>query len=1109
MDPGSVKRIQEREVSNVKQKYLFIVVALAVLLAWAPNASAQTATITGRVTDSSEAVIPGTKITVINEATGAKREVESNEVGYYTVPLLPPGAYRITAESEGFKSVNRTGVILEVDQRAEINFVLEIGTVTEQIEVTADAVQLNTVEASQGQVIENQRIVEMPLNGRNYDQLALLSAGTVQPVGGRYGGFSVGGQRTTQNNFMLDGVDNNGVELAGAQRRSEMVQPSIDAIQEFKVQTNAYAAEYGRAMGAVVNVTTKSGTNQIHGTGFFFLRNEALDAKNFFDPPSKPKPKFRRNQYGYSVGGPVYFGKKLDWRNKVFWFADTEWTDIRETATINSTIPTIGMRSGDFSDLLNQAKPKAIIDPLTGSAFPGNIIPQDRIDPVAQTLINLYPDPQNSNLANNYLRQAPRNEDVKKWDVRADVNVTDKDNVYWRYSWHDFVRPAATALPAPAFGGGNDQLVEGNNTGAGWNHIWSPTLIMSIRGVWNFALFKRDNVADAKALAEELGVFSLNDAYGIPGPPAATIGSMTLMSVSGYRNVGMGSFNPVDRDSQNRQLVGDLTWVKGRHTIKFGGSATRSQNNIFNISRQIGQYNFNARYTKDGQADMLLGWSNQYTFSKPLHVQLRQWLIAGYAQDDWKITPKLTLNLGLRYEVMIPWTDKYNKLGNFDITTDPANPVLVPAGFNGTSNFDRSGYATDTNNFMPRLGFAYKLNAKTVIRGGWGMYYSYMEPFGDAEYLIGNPPDAYVVKMNSSATTPAVLLKNGPPEGSLELENATGVQFVSYDTHPSLGHAQQWNVNIQREVGQDWLLEIGYSGSVGRNLLRRYDGNFSPPGPGAINDKRRYKSAEITGTGIITSPLGPVLSYNQDGTSDYQALMLKAEKRFSGGFTLLTSYTWSKAIGDTCGASGAGNTSGCGFQDIRHLELERSVDNQDVPHRFVLSGLWDLPWGRGRKLGSNWNSALDMIAGGWTVGSIVTWSSGRPYNLTVNGNPANSGSATVVNRPNADGRDPYDFDRTLNEDFDTSVFTPNNQFEIGNLGRNAMRQRRFFNWDFSLLKNFQLYERLRLQFRFESFHFTNTPRFGQAGNGVGTSGFGIISGAGTPRNLQFGLKLIW
>ena len=382
-----------------------VLLALVALIA-VGNLCAQSANLTGRVTDTTGAVIPGTKIVVINIATGAERTASANEIGYYTVPLLPPGEYRIAVEQAGFKSINRTGVILQVDQRAEISFVLEIGAVTEQIDVTADAVQLNTVEASQGQVIENQRIVEMPLNGRDYNQLALLSAGAVQPLAGsRYGGFSSGGMRVTQNNFQLDGIDNNAVELAGAQRQSEMVKPSVDAIQEFKVQTNSYSAEYGRAMGSVVNVTTKSGSNEIHGTAFEFIRNEKLDAKNYFDPADRPKPPFKRNQYGFSVGGPLYIPKFFDGRNKVFWFGDYEGTKIRESSTANNTIPTIRMRSGDFGDLLEQ-RGRRITDPATGQPFPNNVIPTGRLDPVAPRLIALYPTPQNGSVATNFAAQA-------------------------------------------------------------------------------------------------------------------------------------------------------------------------------------------------------------------------------------------------------------------------------------------------------------------------------------------------------------------------------------------------------------------------------------------------------------------------------------------------------------------------------------------------------------------------------------------------------------------------------------------------------------------------------------------------------------------------------
>ena len=1069
---------------------------LVFLIAFASAALAQTATLSGRVTDSTGAVVPATRITVVNEATAAERQVQTNESGLYNVPLLPPGQYRVLVEQDGFKPINRTGIVLEVDQNAEVNFALEIGDVVDQIEVRADALQLNTVDASRGQVIENKRIVDMPLNGRNYNQLALLSAGAVQPVGGRFGGFSVGGQRTTQNNFILDGVDNNGAELAGAQRRGEMVQPSIDAIQEFKVQTNAYSAEYGRAQGGVVNVTTKSGTNRLHGTLFEFLRNEKLDAKNFFDPADRPKPPFKRNQYGFSVGGPLYLGPKMDYRNKIFWFGDYEGTKIRETRTATSTLPTLRMRTGDFGQLSDP-----IVDPATGEAFPNNVIPADRIDPVAQTLINLYPDPQNGDLAANFVNQSPRTEDVDKWDTRIDFIPGAKNNFSWRLSAHNFVRPQALTLPPPAFGGGNDQLVEGINTGATWNRILTPNLLLSIRGAWNFGLFKRDNPAAANG---EL----LNDRYGIQGANNTIPGGFSIQSITGYTNVGLGAFNPVDRDSQNRQLITDLSWTKGQHSIKGGFNFIRSQNNIFNIRHEIGSYTYNGRFTGDGMADFLLGMASQYRFQTRIQVQLRQALWAGYVQDDWKINPKLTLNMGVRYEFLQPWVDNKNRLGVFDITTDPNNPELFFA--TGDTSFTRAGYRSDKNNFMPRFGFAYKLTPKTVIRSGYGIFYAYMEPYGDAQYLIGNPPNAYGVDLRSGANDPAVLLKDGPAAGSLELENATGLTFSSYNREPSLSNAQQWNFNIQHELGSNWLFETGYSGSRGVHLLRRYDGNFSPPGPGNINAKRRYSSARIPGLDREISPLGEVIFYNPDGNSFYHALVSKIEKRFSQGFTLLGSHTWSKNIGDVCGNAASGNTSGCGFQDLRDLTLERSVDNQDVPQRFVVSGLYELPFGRGKQFGSDMPKALDYVFGGWALGSIVTWASGRPYSVTIGGNPANTGSHGVVNRPNVNGDPHLDGDqRTLLEDFDTSVFSRQEPFNIGTLGRNTMRQRAFFNWDFSALKEFVITEDVRLQFRFESFQFTNTPRFGQAGNTFGTANFGRITSAETPRNNQFGLKLIW
>ena len=486
---------------------------------------------------------------------------------------------------------------------------------------------------------------------------------------------------------------------------------------------------------------------------------------------------------------------------------------------------------------------------------------------------------------------------------------------------------------------------------------------------------------------------------------------------------------------------------------------------------------------------------------------MRAFSLAGYAQDDWKINNRLNVSLGLRYEISPPWYEKNNKMGNFDIDSNPGQVTLVNASGSG-SRYDRATVATDTNNVMPRAGLSFKLTPKTVIRSGYGLFYAYMENMGDAEYLIGNAPFAWGVTLTGSSTTPALKLSTGPASGATDLARATGLQFSSYERHPPLSSAHQWNLNIQREFGKEWLLEVGYSGSRGLHLVRRYEGNFSPAGPGNIDAKRIYKSLAIPGTSIVASPLGPVYSHRYDGNSIYNALIAKVEKRFSKGLTALGSYTWSRTIGDTCGSSVSGDATGCGFQNIFNLRAERGLDNQDVPHRFVTSVLYELPAGKGRAFLAGAPGVVDAVLGGWSVGSIVSWASVVPFSPTVQGNPANTGTNTVVVRPDVVG-DPNSGTRTLQRDFNIDAFVRPANFTYGNSGRNVLRGRPQFNWDFSALKTFQLMERLRLQFRFEAFTLTNTPRFGAPGNVVGTANFGVITGSGTPRNLQFGLKLIW
>jgi hypothetical protein len=1076
----------------MKVKLLLIASAASGLLA-------QTSQVGGRVTDPAGAAIPGVQVNVRSATSGAERQVRTNDSGLYTVPLLQPGTYDVTVRQPGFKPIVQSGITLEVDQRAELNFRLEIGLVSEQVEVKASVSRLNTVEASQGQVIDNQRIVEMPLNGRNYIDLALMSGGAVQSApGSRIGGFSAGGQRVSQNNYIMDGIDNNSVELAAAGRRAEMVQPSIDAIAEFKVQTNAYSAEFGRGMGGVVNLTIKSGTNGFHGAAFEFVRNQIFDARNFFNPAGTAKPSFKRNQYGLAFGGPVMLPKIYNGKNKTFFFGDFESTRIRETSTIANTVPTPRMRNGDFGEL---PAARVIRDPVNAQPFASNLIPASRLDPVARRLAQLYPAPQNSILANNFTYLSPRTQDVDKWDVRGDQNIGSQDTAFFRFSRQDVLLPDTPSLPAPAYGGGNlDYVTEGMNVGGGWNHIFTPNFIMSVRAGWNYTRFERNNPASARGR-------NFNQEFGIPGATLVPDGGFSQMNITGYRALGIGANNPVDRNSQNRQISGDLTWIKGRHTVKTGASFLRSQNPIFNIRNTLGTYTFNGAYSGDGAADFLLGVASQWAWQSPVSVSMRTYSLGFFVQDDWKVHQRLTVNLGLRYELSPPWYERNNKMGNFDIDTVPGQVSLVFARADG-SRADRALVATDTNNIMPRIGFAYKLTDKTVLRSGYGLFYAYMENMGDSEFLIGNAPFAYGVTLTGSNTVPALRLATGPAAGATDLSRATGLQFSSYERKPPMSAAHQWNMNIQREAGQDWLMEIGYSGSRGLHLVRQYDANFSPAGAGSIDAKRRFNRLAIPGTSIVASPLGPVFGHRYDGNSIYHAMIAKVEKRFSQGFTVLTSYTWSKTIGDTCGGAVQGNAGGCGYQNLLNLRPERSVDNQDVPHRFVTSALYELPFGKGQRYLGASHPVVNGVLGGWSIGSIVTMSSVVPFSPTVQGNPSNTGTTNVVQRPNVAGA-AYSGERTLARDFNVDAFVRQANFTYGNAGRNILRGRPLFNWDFSALKSFQLLEQLRLQFRFEAFTFSNTPRFGAPGNVLGTANFGVITSAGTPRNLQFGLKLIW
>lgn len=1077
---------------------------IAVLLCLASAtllAQVETGRIIGTVTDSSSAAVPGASVTIQNVGTGRSFTVTTDEHGLYRSIPLPAGVYRVEIEAAGFKKAVRQDITLQVQQTVVADVPLEVGAISEQIDVKASVPLLSTTEASQGQVIDERRVVNLPLNGRDYIQLALLSEGASEPTGGRIGGFSSGGMLTTKNNYLIDGIDNNSNQIAAESSQAEAVKPSIDAIQEFKVQTNAYSAEFGRAAGGVINLTIKSGTNQLHGTAYEFLRNENLDARNFFD--SAGVPPFKRNQYGFSVGGPVI-------KNKTFFFGSYERLARRESRTVVANLPSLKIRQGDFSELN-----KVIYDPLsydpqtrTRQPLPGNLIPSNRIDPLAKQIVGLYPVPQNGGLTRNFFNNPASKEDTDHLDLRFDHTIRATDSIYFRISRQQQDLPASLTLPPPAFGGGAWFKNSGYNTGLTWNRIFSPSLFSSLRLGWNFLR------ADRRNPAESIPMGNLNKKYGVNGVDQAQPGGFASFAPAGYQTIGIGTANPLVSDSQTRQFVHDTTWTRGRHSVKFGTDVRRIQMNIFNIRSLPGAFTFDGSFTRnlttgsggDAMADFLYGWPQSTGISTPISLNGRSWFLGGYIQDEWRVRPNFTLNVGLRYEWFRPFEDRFDRMANFDMDTNPSKPALVLA----SQASERATISPDNTNFAPRVGFAWELKPKLVVRGGYGIFYEFPQPVGDAQFLIGNLPFAYTVTIPTDGVNPAYLLKDGVPANVLTLDGVTGTNPSSYQRNPSLGYAQQWNLNIQNEFAPGWMLQVGYFGATGTHLFLRKDGNpVVTLAPGNRDTHRLYPSMSVPGTDRVLSPLGAVNRHEWSGNSAYHSLQAKIEHQFSSGFTLLSSYIFSRSLSNQLGFTTSGDAQGSGYQNLLDFRQERSLGSTHEKHRFVFSGIWDVPAGRGRALGANWHPVLDAVAGGWSLSSILTLHSGHPYTVTVQGDPANSGS---TNRPNLVG-DPSEGPSSINRYFNTSAFARNPLYTFGNLGRNTMIGPGTAVVEFAALKQFQLAKAgdqpVNLQFRFEAFNFFNDVNFGLPNSTLGAAAFGQINGAGSSRKLQFGLKLLF
>ena len=1044
---------------------------------------------------------------VVNTARNTSQSTVSNDTGNYVVPALNPGVYSVSAELTGFKKFLQDGITLQVNQVARIDITLEVGAIAETVQVTSSAPLLETDTSSRGSVIDQKKIVDLPLNGRDYNQLALLSPG-VLPGTPRLaavnfkGVLNVNGNRTFNNVFLLDGVDNISYSNSFRGENVQLVQPSVEALQEFKIQTNAYSAEFGRSSGAVVNATIKSGTNEIHGSLYEFLRNDVLDANNFFSNAlGAPKPVRKRNQFGAAVGGPLI-------KNRTFWFADYEGLREREGVPRARILPSASEKAGLFS--------VAVVDPFAAGrpAFSQNaqgqwVIPQSRWDPVGAKIVALIPDP-NVPGTNIYASTPITATRTDQFDVRIDDQISSRVNFFGRYSFVD----TNTFRPAPFTG-----LAEGSfNDAFGSNLNRSQGLALGLTWTLSPAL-----VGDFRFGFSRGNYFTNPPNFGIDGP--AEIGLKNVPSddsiKGGIPKINIQGFDAVGRHTSTPQFQTPRSWnpratfslTRGRHFWRLGGEFLHVQTKINDLNATIGTITFENRFSGRSVGDLLLGVPTQLVLTSYTVMDQGQNMYFYFVQDDFKVTRKLTLNLGLRYEYSTPPREKENRFGNFD----PATGTMIFAKDGGI--FERALIHPDRNNWAPRFGFAYSPATRWVVRGAYGVFYTHTVRQG-REGLLGFNPPFLVDNVKAATVTGAAavssaapfLLRDGYPAGLLDPNSLVPtILRRAQDSNQRSPYIQQYNFGIQRELGKDWVADLAYVGNKGTKLNGFRNINARPVIQNA-NGSQSAGDRPYLAFGDIQWMENRVLS-------NYNSLQARLEKRFSSGLSSLFSYTWGKALTeapDHISTSGGGAGLDTGTfrepQNPNNLKADRGLAEFDVKQRFVASYIYELPFGRERRWGQNLNKVADAFLGGWQVTGIHSFQSGLGLTATLGGGSVlNIGSERRARPNRVSGQDPVlpSSQRTVQRWFNTAAFT--NAFSpspqaFGNSGVGILRGPGFASIDFTLAKNIRVNESSYFQFRTEFFNSLNRANFNPPDIRAENAGFGQILSAGNARILQFALK---
>jgi hypothetical protein len=1115
------------------QRLFAAAVVLCLTISLAPISAQTTAgAIVGTVSDPSGAIIAGATITVTNMDTNISVRATTDQAGNYVVTPLNVGRYSVSVEAAGFKRSVRSDITLNVQDRLRVDAALEVGAVTDTVEVAAAAPMLETDTSYLGEVVDSQRIVDLPLNGRIFTRLAVLTAGTTPTVHGardeNSGGFSSNGVRPYQNNYLLDGVDNNSLSEDLVSQQSFVIGPPPDAIAEFKVQTNSMSAEFGRSGGAVLNVTIKSGTNQLHGTVYEFLRNSALDAKNFFDSPTNPIPPFKQNQFGFSTGAPIWIPKVYNGKNRTFFFFDYQGTRIRTGQTFLATVPPDAWRTGDFSGYNQIFDPNTTVVDANGNAtrqpYAGNKIPQSQWNPIAAKLLSMFPEPNvagstsSFGVSNNYLSNPVEPNDTNQFDLRIDHKISDSDSIFGRFSYSNNIDnppgPIPPPLDAASFSSGNF-LNRPRNLVITETHIFSPRIVNELRLGYSRNRSERLQFDANQNLSAQLG---------IPGIPFSTNnGGLPQFGVTGLNNFGSSEYQPTVESQEVYHIVDSVSIIRGRHTIKIGAEIKPRVNfSILQPPVPRGAFSFTGQFTNDpnnvsntglGTADFLLGVVQNAQISSFINDVFQQPGQFYYVQDDFKVSKKLTVNLGLRYEFVPHAMEKYNAEANFNIATntldiapgrtDPLPPNWYPQ-IAVNRNAPRSLVPNQKHDFGPRVGFAYNMFKNTVIRGGYGIFFSSYEAGPLSIPNPGNnPPFFEQANYNAVSAVQANPLVNNLSQGfPLDaLSNPSLPSVFALDPSFSNPYVQHWQFSVQQELGWNTVWEIAYAGSKGTRLYEFRQGNPVTP---TADPNANYAD-------LRPRPyLGDFSLWCSCNSSTYHSLQTKIEKRFSNDLSFLTAFTYGKSIDEISTAS-LGFHGGGYARDWNHPEWEKGPSDFDQKFRFVNSVTYILPIGKGKRFLGGLNTAGNMLLGGWELQGIQSFTSGVPYTINASIGESNT-NGDSEERPNRVAGVPlYPANQDPSLWFNPAAFTATAFGTLGNSGRNIIYTAPQVNIDTSLFKDFAFNDRMKLQFRSEFFNMVNHPNFraNSLNNSFDAPGAGAFTAAQPARQIQFALKFIY